>query len=152
MSTYVFAPDNSPSETLYDLSSINNKNPKADDFKAIIKSILLAKDDSCYREMEVYLRAPGITGSRSFDQGMAVNVLLKHDFLLVNPDSSNSTTLKTGTLRAKMNGSKTNEREIWDKLVSVLRGIGMRFKHGRLIGAIGIEDQDQDDSGSPDID
>lgn len=148
MSTYVFIPDEPVTESLYDLEAIANKTAKPDDLKAAIKTRLLARHAACYREMERYLRAPGVTGSKSFDQGNAVNVLLKHDYLSVNDDDS--AVIKVGPIRTMMNATKANEREIWDRLVSTLRDIGMRFKHGRLVGAISIEDQ-SDDDGAPDI-
>jgi hypothetical protein len=148
MSSYVFTSNNTASETLFDIVGISNKNPKPDDFKTVIKDILLKKDGACYKEMEVYLRAPGVTGSKSFDQGNAVNILLMFDHTYANPDDT--PTIALGTLRVLMNSAQANEREMWDKLVSVLKGIGLRFKHGRLVGAIGIEETD--DSGAPDID
>lgn len=147
---YDFLPESDTSESLYDIVAISNNNPKPDTIKSVIKDIVLWKDGACYREMERYLRAPGVTGSKAFDQGNSVNVLLKWDHLKANSDE-NDRTLRVGRLRAIMNGTKANEREVWDRLVSVLRDIGFRFKHGRLVGAISIEDQ-ADDDGAPDID
>jgi hypothetical protein len=148
MTDYTFVPETSNTEALYDLEAIVNKNPKPDHIKAIIKAGLLHKKAACYKEMEPYLRAPGVCGSKAFDQGNAVNILLKHDFLSVNSDGGG--TLSVGPLRQKMNATKANEREVWDRLVSVLRDIGMRFRHGRLVGEPAISDQ-SDDDGAPDV-
>jgi len=146
--SYDFRPESSNTETVYDICAQANNEAKPDDFKMVIKQVILRGEGACYREMEQYLRPPGVTGSKAFDQGQAVNVLLKHDWLHANRDGGEN--VKVGTLRQLMSASKANEREIWDRLVSVMRDIGMRFKHGRLVGAKMLEEQ-PDDDGQPDI-
>lgn len=147
-----FVPETNTTESLYDINAIANKTAKPDHIKGVCKNLLLLKDGACYKEMEPFLRAPGVTGSKAFDQGNAVNVMLKHDWMLANigPDGEKSKTTKNGDLRQIMINTKANERELWDRLVAVLRDLGMRFKHGRLVGAIALED-DSDDDGAPDI-
>ena len=127
--------------SLYSFVDVEAKNPSTLTLRDIVKNVLRADSGSCYAEMEPYLMAPGISGSRSFDQAYAVQVLLDHDR---NGDGEIAKILvNTPTLK---------HRSLWDVLQVVLRSTGFKMRHGRLVGLLEHKAEEKDDDGQPDID
>ena len=129
---------------LFSFSEVEAKKASPITINQIIKDVLRASNDACYSEMEQWLLPPGVSGSRSFDQAYAVEVVLKHD-------SSNG-----GRIASIMESHGLSRRLLWDRIQSVLRSVGFKFSHGRLVGLIedmrDRKDSDNDDMGQPDID
>lgn len=131
-------------KSLYVFAEVEAKTASPQTLNMIVRDVLRADDGICYAEMERYLRPPGVSGSRQFDQAYAVDVLMKHD----------ATT--GGRIASAVESTGLTRRELWDRLVSVLRSVGFRIQHGRLTG-LRLEDkrkngEEDDDSGQPDID
>lgn len=129
--------------SLYRFSDVEAQNPTPDCIREAIRSVLVADGDACYMDMEPYLMAPGVCGSRFFDQALAVETLLKHD--------------REGEGRiAKLMTEKPTlvRRGIWDELQKVLRKAGFKIKHGRVAGLLENREtpEDENESGQPDID
>ncbi len=134
-------------KALFKFSEVEAKTAKPSTINQVIKEVLRADDDACYSELEPYLVPPGLSGSRQFDQAYAVGVLLEHD------------RRNGGRIRLVMDNSTLTERLLWDKLQSVLRQVGFRMRHGRLVGLLEDQsgkkqpvDQENGDVGQPDID
>lgn len=111
--------------TLFDFNSVQASAAQPTVINDAIAAVLGADDGACYAEMERYLMAPGVTGSKSFDQGRAVIILLKHD--------------KKGDGKIALIMSKTaslTEHALWSRLSTVLRKTGFKFKFGRLVGLL----------------
>lgn len=129
--------------SLYRFSDVEAQNPSKDTIQEAIRSTLRANDDACYVDMEPYLMAPGVSGSRYFDQAYAVSVLLAHD--REGAGRIAKIMVETPTLK---------QRGLWDELQKVLRKAGFKMKHGRLAGLLENrpDPNEKEDDGQPDID
>jgi len=129
-------------KSLYVFAEVEAKTASPQTLNMIVRDVLRADDGICYAEMERFLRAPGVSGSRQFDQAYAVDVLMKHD--------ANT----GGRIASAVESTGLTRRELWDRLVSVLRSVGFRIQHGRLVGLLENKSkkEEEDDSGQPDID
>ena len=127
--------------SLYSFVDVEAKNPSNLTIRDIVKNVLRSDNGACYAEMEPFLMAPGVSGSRSFDQAYAVRILLDYDR---DGDGEIAKVLvSTPTLK---------HRNLWDILQHVLRSTGFKMKHGRLIGLLEHKPEDKEDDGQPDID
>ena len=128
-------------KSLFNFSDVESKNASPTTLNLIIREVLRSDNGVCYSMMERYLMPPGTSGSRSFDQSEAVNVLLTHD---VNLD---------GRITKIMAATGMSRRIVWDRLQAVLRNVGFQIKHGRLIGVLENKSEVKNgDDGQPDID
>lgn len=80
---------------------------------------VLNSDPKCWEEMEPYLREPGVTGFRFYDQHAAVLVLRKYDELD----------------KKLIEALEVTDRELWDHLYAVL-GRVFDMRHGRINGLL----------------
>lgn len=135
------------SNTLYKISDVVAGRAKPAVINAEILKVLCANNDLCYNEMEKYLVAPDVTGSRFFDQHAAVCVLLKHDTI----EKVEGVMAGDGIITKMMEGnSSVTQAYLWQRLCTVLRQSGFNMKQGRLVGLIekkpeqSIEDQGQE--------
>ena len=140
---YEFSDSKSPG-SMYKFSEVEAKTAKPNTINMFIKDVLRAKGDSCYTAMEPFLMPPGTSGSKSFDQAYAVDVLLRHDVM-------------NGSKITQMMESKNGTRRwLWDRLQSVLRQVGFQMRHGRMIGILEDlrteEEKKNGTVGQPDID
>lgn len=128
--------------SLYSFIEVEAKKASPSTLRDIVKGVLRADDGACYSEMESYLMPPGVSGSRSFDQAYAVKVLMKYD------------AKNEGQIATKMADTPTlNHRALWDILQNVLRSSGFKMRHGRLVGLLEHQkDEDENGGGQPDID
>lgn len=130
-------------KALFSFSEVEAKKASPTTINQIIKDVLRASNDACYSEMERWLLPPGVSGSRSFDQAYAVEALLKHD------------AINGGRISVIMESQGLSRRLLWDRIMSVLRAVGFRFSHGRLIGVIedmrDRKDAEDDNIGQPDV-
>ena len=133
-------------KSLFRFSEVEAKQASPLTLNTLVKDVLRANNDACYVEMEKYLLPPGISGSKSFDQAYAVSVLLQHD-------SDNG-----GRIATVMDSQNLSRRLLWDRLQSVLRNVGFKFAHGRMVGLLEHHvDRDTDkgdkgeENGQPDI-
>ncbi len=131
-------------KSLYKFSEVEAKQASPTTINQIVKDVLRANDDACYTDMEQWLLPPGVSGSRSFDQAYAVETLLTHD-------AKNG-----GRIAVIMVSQRLSHRMLWDRLQTVLRGVGFKLSHGRLVGLLedksASKDDNGNDSGQPDID
>ena len=119
--------------SLYSFSEVQAKRATPSTVYNIIEDLLKANDDACYSEMERYLRGAARTGSSQFDHAHCVRILLDHD----KNDG--------GRLHIAVQEKDLTEREIWDRLIAVLRKAGFKFQHGKLTGLL-IEDQREENA------
>ncbi len=129
--------------SLYSFADVEANNPPKSTVSDSVVNVLRGQDGACYAEMEPYLLAPGVSGSRFFDQAYAVDVLLRHDREgdgMIAKIMVNTPTLKRRTL--------------WDVLQKVLRTTGFKMRHGRLVGLLEHrpDEEPKEDDGQPDID
>jgi len=110
--------------SVFNIADVMAGNASPATFNAILKDTLVANDGACYAAIERLLLPPGFAGSRSFDQAYAVDALLKHD-------SENG-----GRIATYMESTTLSRRMLWDRLYSVLRSIGFKMQHGRIVGVI----------------
>lgn len=130
--------------SLYSFTDVEANNPQKLTLRDLIATVLRKDKGRCYAEMEPYLLAPGVSGSRYFDQAYAVQVLLTHD--REGDGQLAKIMVNTPTLK---------HRTLWDELQFVLRKSGFKMKHGRLIGLLEHRpkaDDEKEDDGQPDID
>ena len=120
-------------KSLYRFSEVEAKQAKPQTIYNIIHDLLRAEDDAAYIQMERYLRGASNTGSQQFDHAHCVRILLDHD----KNDG--------GRLHVAISESGLTEREIWDRMVRVLRNAGFKFQHGKMTGLL-IEDQSKNES------
>lgn len=130
-------------KALFSFSEVEAKKASPTTINQIIKDVMRASNDACYSEMERWLLPPGVSGSRSFDQAYAVEVVLKHD-------AQNG-----GRIAVIMESQGLSRRLLWDRIQSVLRSVGFKFSHGRLVGVLedmrDRKDSENDDMGQPDV-
>jgi hypothetical protein len=129
--------------SLYSFIEVEAKKASPSTLREIVKGVLRADDGACYSDMEPFLMPPGTSGSRSFDQAYAVDVLLAHD------------ARQKGQIAIKMVDTQTlNRRALWDILQNVLRSSGFKMRHGRLVGLLEHKKSEEDENGGgqPDID
>ena len=126
--------------SLYSFADVEAKKATPATVSIIIKDVLRANEGECYSEIERYLMPPGFSGSRSFDQAYAVSKLLEFD------------AAEGGRLATIMESTGMSRRILWDKLQGVLRGVGFKMQHGRLVGVLENKSDEPDNSGQPDID
>jgi len=127
--------------SVFDIVEVAAKTAKPTVIRSAIRTLLLANGGAAYKVIEGPLMPPGKTGSRSFDQMLAIVLLLEAD---ADHD---------GTINTIMKETELSHRMLWDHLYAVLRLIGFKMSHGRLVGL--LEDkskQNGDDQGQPDID
>jgi hypothetical protein len=132
-------------KSLFDYGDVKAKNPKPSTIYTLVDEALNFNNGACYSEIEPYLMPPGVCGSRQFDQGEAVRILLKHDSEM------------NGRIAVIMESKHLSRRMLWDYLQRVLRNAGFRMRHGRLTGLLehkpdGVTIEEVDESGQPDID
>lgn len=130
--------------TLYNFGDVEANSDRPTVINDAIASVLRHNGGACYAEMERFLMAPGVTGSKSFDQGRAVLILLKHDDSL------------DGVISNIMdNTAALTEHALWSRLSNVLRKTGFKFKFGRLVGLLEHKPTSDTDSpaepGEPDV-
>jgi hypothetical protein len=128
--------------SLYSFTDVESNNPPKQSIRDSVASVLRADNGACYAAMEVYLLPPGDSGSKSFDQAYAVNVLMQYD-----RDGE-------GQIAKIMANTPTlKHRTLWDILQSVLRGAGFKMRHGRLAGLLENRpnEEEKGDDGQPDI-
>lgn len=132
-----------PRKSLFKFSEVEAKQASPTTLNQIIKEVLRASNDACYSEMERWLLPPGVSGSKSFDQAYAVETVLKHD------------AINGGRIAVVMESQGLSRRLLWDRIQSVLRSVGFKISHGRLVGLLedmrDRKDAENDDSGQPDI-
>ncbi len=114
--------------SLYRYSEVEAKQAKPLAIRTIIENLLRANDDSCYVEMEKYLRGSANTGSAQFDHAHAVRILLEAD------------KLQNGQLHIVIKEKDLSEKEVWNILNGVLCKAGFKFQNGKMVGLL-IEDQ-----------
>jgi len=127
---------------LFSFSDVEAKKASPTTLNQIIKDVLRDNNDACYADMEPFLLPPGISGSKTFDQAYAVEALLKHD-------AKNG-----GRIAVVMESQRLSRRMLWDRIQSVLRSVGFKVSHGRIVGLLedkSGENGDNNDSGQPDI-
>ena len=119
--------------TLFDFGKVEANSPAPTAINDAIAAVLRANDSACYKEMERHLVAPGVTGSRFFDQHSAVCILLKHD------TAAKTDKRPAGMRRIKKmmdNTPSMTQAYLWSRLCMTLRKAGFNIKHGRLVGLI----------------
>lgn len=130
-------------KSLYNFSEVEAKQASPTTLNQIIKDVLRASNGACYSDMERWLLPPGVSGSKAFDQAYAVETVLKHD------------AMNGGRIAVVMESQGLSRRLLWDRVQSVLRSVGFKISHGRLMGILedmrDRKDAENDDSGQPDI-
>ena len=66
------------SRSLYVFAEVEAKTATPQTINNAIKEVLRANGGVAYADIEPYLMPPGLSGSKSFDQAYAVDVLLRH--------------------------------------------------------------------------
>lgn len=133
---------------IFNIKEVAAKTARPTNILAAVREVLLHEDaegvTACYDIIEARLVPPGKAGSRSFDQADAIADLLKYDREL------------SGTINTIMASTGMTKRLLWDYLYKVLRQMGFKMAHGRLVGV--LEDKskqqttDDDEQGQPDVD
>lgn len=130
--------------TLYNFGDVESNSAQPTVINDAIASVLRHNGSACYAEMERFLMAPGVTGSRSFDQAHAVTILLDHDV-----------ELKKAITKIMSSTPALTEHALWARLCHVLRKSGFKFKFGRLVGLLEHKPDNDTDSpsepGEPDV-
>lgn len=133
---------------IFNVKEVAAKTARPTTILAAIREVVLHEDEdgvtACYDIIEARLVPPGKAGSRAFDQSDAVADLLHYDREL------------NGTINTIVTSTGMTKRLLWDYLYKVLRQMGFKMSHGRLVGL--LEDKSkqsvetEDDQGQPDID
>lgn len=134
----------SESTSLYNFVDVEAKLAQPSTIRDLVRNVLRHNNGACYAEIEPLLMPPGKTGSRSFDQHMAVIILLRFD-------AEYEQHIK-GFQDSK---PSMNHRALWEVLQSVLRNSGFKMQHGRLTGLLDHKPNDKsenNETGQPDID
>ena len=84
------------------------------------------RNDDFYSSVSGYFSPPGMTGSKAYDQGIAVQKLLDWD------------AAKNG---GKINAYKASHRELWVHIYAVLSTV-FQTSHGRVIGLLEVKPKD----------
>lgn len=127
------------SSNMMKFSYVESRTASPKTLRELIKSVLKADDDACAQEILPFLTPPGQNGSREYDHCEAVTILLRYDALDKNG----------GHIGDAMKAQNISKRMLWDHVVAVYRGVGFRFKQGRLIGLM-LEEDDQPNNGPED--
>ena len=125
-------------KSIFKFSDVASKNANPASIREAIKHVLEADDDACSSEIEPYLMAPGLTGSREWDHAYAVRAILKHD------------ARHGGRISSIMIASHIKERALWDWVVRVYVSSGFHFAGGRLVGL--LEDKSSETNGNASVD
>lgn len=110
------------SGTLYSYAEAKARTASPATILEAIDKVLLHNKQACYEEMEPYMRGIANTGSTQYDHSHCARILMAHDAALDR------------TLSTIVNEKKMSEKEIWAKLLIVLRKNNFVFEHGKLTG------------------
>lgn len=83
-------------------------------------------NDALYLKLADYFSPPGVTGSKAYDQGVAVQKMLDWDVE------------KNG---GKITAYKASHRELWVHIYAVLGG-AFQVSHGRIVGLLEVKPAD----------
>ena len=125
-------------KSLFSITEVEAKTAKPMAVNSIIKDVLKANDEKAWADIERYLMPPGVSGSRQFDQAYAVKSLLDAD------------AETGGRIAIVMESTGMSRRMLWDRLHAVLKSVGFRMSHGRLLGGMD-ENVDTSENGQPDV-
>ena len=124
--------------TLYKFAEVESRSIKPTAINEAIATTMRKDGGACYAEMERFLIAPGVTGSREFDKCRAVGILLKHD--LKDCKVINNAMKTTASF---------TEQYVWSRLCAVLRRSGFKMKFGRVTGLIEHQLEDAPENSKP---
>jgi hypothetical protein len=117
--------------TKFDIVALAAKQPNVRSHKEAIRNLLLMSGGELYKEVEVYLTQPGVTGRSQFDQAMVANAVKVFA-------GSIAGTNVDGAIVAEL-----TQADIWRHIPSILTKLGMDVRRGKIVGLL------EDLSGAP---